>query len=428
MMLKPHNQKYANRALYLLASALSLVSAVATADTIDDLIDAAYHSYPAIKSKEIGQKSAQKEILAAKLNFLPTISVSAQPIHRNYGGYEYAKDPYTVITAKQPLLGGGLVSGLKLAKAKKSVADWSTEETRRDVAVRVINAYAGWYGAHKKLLAANESVIAHEKFTDLITRRMEAGVSTASEVNQSLSRLAQAKAEQASYRSAEFSSLVALNQLVGRQLDREELAKGAVEEVKLPNDIIAQAMAVSPTIHRLEYTAKMAEHQAGVTKSQAYPQISLQVQRSIGPTTTSIKAITPNYTSVGLVAEYSSGNGFSSLARGSAAEDMYRAALLDIDAARRDLVVQVNQDVTEYEFSKLRKGALEKTATLTQSVSESYDRQFRVGKRSWLDLLNSVRERTQTLTSLADVESSLLATGRRLKLYTTLQGSDEETE
>ena len=76
----------------------------------------------------------------------------------------------------------------------------------------------------------------------------------------------------------------------------------------------------------------------------------------------------------------------------------------------------------------MRRESLARTVQLTQEVSESYDRLFRVGKRSWLDLLNSVRERTQTLNSLADVEASLLASSRRLKIYTTLQGSDEDTK
>ncbi len=295
------------------------------------------------------------------------------------------------------------------------------------MAVRVINAYAQWYGAHKKLEAANESVVAHEKFTDLITRRMTSGVSTESEVNQSASRLAQAKAEQASYRSAEFTALVSLNQLVGRQLSRDALIKGALEEVKLPNDVISQALAVSPTIHRLEFAAQVAEHQAGVTKAQAYPQLVLQAQQTRGGTNPSSET-TATSTTVGVVAEYSSSNGFASIARGSAAEDLYRAALLDVDTARRDVVVQINQDVSEYEFAKVRKKSLEKTVSLTQSVSESYDRLFRVGKKSWLDLLNSVRERTQTLTGLADVEVTLLATSRRLKIYTTLQGSDEDVK
>ena len=413
----------------VIAGAMCLMSVTALADVVDDLINDAFQNYPGIKSKQMSQKSAEKEVLASKLNFLPAVTVSAQPMTRNYGdgvtAANRSSDPVTVISVKQHLLGGGLYSRLQMSKAKKGMADWAVEESRRDVAVRVVNAYSQWYAAHRKLQAANESVIAHQKFTDLITRRANSGVSTQSEVNQSLSRLGQARAEEATYRSAEFSALVALNQLVGRQLDRNTLNAGVIADTKLPNDIIAQALAVSPTIHRLQYTAQAAEHQASMTKAQAYPSIALKAERTINSMTSKDYG---THDSIGIVAEYSTSNGFATLVQGSAAGDQYKAALLDVDTARRDLVVQINQDVSEYEFAKVRRESLARTVQLTQEVSESYDRLFRVGKRSWLDLLNSVRERTQTLNSLADVEASLLASSRRLKIYTTLQGSDEDTK
>ncbi len=92
-----------------LAGVLVFFACVASADIVDDLIDDAYHNYPSIKSKQMAQNSADKEILAAKLNFLPTLSVSAQPFTKNYGYYNGASaGPYTVITVKQPLIGGGL--------------------------------------------------------------------------------------------------------------------------------------------------------------------------------------------------------------------------------------------------------------------------------------------------------------------------------
>ena len=53
-----------------MAGALLLVSAATFADVVDDLIDDAFQNYPGIKSKQMTQKSAEKEVLAAKLNFL----------------------------------------------------------------------------------------------------------------------------------------------------------------------------------------------------------------------------------------------------------------------------------------------------------------------------------------------------------------------
>lgn len=52
-----------------MAGALLLVSAASFADVVDDLIDDAFQSYPGIKSKQMTQKAAEKEVLAAKLKF-----------------------------------------------------------------------------------------------------------------------------------------------------------------------------------------------------------------------------------------------------------------------------------------------------------------------------------------------------------------------
>ncbi len=69
----------------VIAGAMCLMSVTALADVVDDLINDAFQNYPGIKSKQMSQKSAEKEVLASKLNFLPAVTVSAQPMTRNYG-------------------------------------------------------------------------------------------------------------------------------------------------------------------------------------------------------------------------------------------------------------------------------------------------------------------------------------------------------
>jgi hypothetical protein len=40
-----------------------------------------------------------------------------------------------------------------------------------------------------------------------------------------------------------------------------------------------------------------------------------------------------------------------------------------------------------------------------------------VGKKSWLDLMNAIRERAQTRVSLADADGGLLGSSHRLAIY-----------
>jgi adhesin transport system outer membrane protein len=88
-----------------------------------------------------------------------------------------------------------------------------------------------------------------------------------------------------------------------------------------------------------------------------------------------------------------------------------------VDSIKRDLTDRLNADYNEYEFSQLKMESLKQSVNLTNDISASYDRQYLVGKKSWLDLMNAVRERAQTRQALADAQGSLLASSRRLLVY-----------
>jgi adhesin transport system outer membrane protein len=52
----------------------------------------------------------------------------------------------------------------------------------------------------------------------------------------------------------------------------------------------------------------------------------------------------------------------------------------------------------------------------TTSVIESYLRQYAVGKKSWLDVLNAQREATQARNTLVDFEVQYLTSIYRLRV------------
>jgi adhesin transport system outer membrane protein len=408
-----------------LAVMIAMTDAATAKDVLDELIEQSVKSYPSVKSKEMARKSAKSDVTTAQLSFLPNASVAYEPRRKVYGGSGSNKntDPYTVITLTQPLLGGGLVAGYRQSQANLNVSDWAMREEAEAVAVRLINAYGTWLSANKKVQAGEESVKEHERFVGLITRRAEAGASPTTDQNLGVSRLLLARSELSSFKSAEATAFTTLNQLVGVRLTREQLLsqKLETESFELPTNVIVRSLVINPTLKRLEFTAESVRQASKVVRSQALPQVSLQAKRTIGDPT--VQNVSPSNT-VGLVVNYTSGAGLSSISKASAANSRYRAALLDIDSAKRDLVVRVNQDVSDYGFAKRRAQALLRNVDLTKTVSESYDRLFLVGKKSWLDLMNAVRERKDTQVSLAEVQSQVLVTSRRLRLYS--QGLDFE--
>jgi adhesin transport system outer membrane protein len=60
--------------------------------------------------------------------------------------------------------------------------------------------------------------------------------------------------------------------------------------------------------------------------------------------------------------------------------------------------------------------ALQRSATGAQRVLDSYQAQFVAGRKSWLDLLNAVREHAQTQFQRVEAEAALVGAWERLRM------------
>ncbi len=177
---------------------------------------------------------------------------------------------------------------------------------------------------------------------------------------------------------------------------------------------ISQAIISSVALQRSRYESEAAEAEAKETRAQAFPQILLQAQRQIG---NAYLPGAPGYNMVGLVVQYAPGGGLSSFASSSAAFDRARSAAFQVDTLKRDLTDKLNADYNEFEFSRLKVNSLRSSAQLSGDIGASYDRQYLVGRKSWVDLMNSMREKAQNRAALADAEGSLIASSYRLYIY-----------
>lgn len=402
-----------------LASAWLSVSYAAGSNalTLEDLLYQALSSYPTILSRQATKDAAQTDLTAAKLKFLPNPSFNTQRNQVAYSGQPVTNQPATTISVSQPIwMGGALIAGYNKADARLSAADFALLETREDVSKRLITAYTEWIKAWLKIQALEENVKVHEKLVGLIGRRNDQGVASGSDKDLGVSRLHQAQAELDTQRSLEQTALTSISELVGEPVIRQQLIAKLAKHITIPTrkDGLVKAQAISVTVQRYKYEAEAAEQEAKEIRAQALPQVSLQATRQVG------NALLPGmqgYDLYGLVVNYAPGGGFSSVASASAAMDRARAATMQVETAKRELTDKLNAEYNEYEFSLLKKENLQRSANLSGDISASYDRQYLVGRKSWLDLMNAVRERAQTKVQLADAEASLIGSSRRLLVY-----------
>ena len=401
----------------ILVSLLIFRTSWAVGLSLDELISQGLASYPSVLAKQATRESAKTDLLGAKLKFLPNPSVSTQRQQVAYNGQPGSSQPATNMTISQPLfLDGGIIAGYNKADARLSAADFSLLETREEVSKRIINTYVEWLKAYLKIIALDESVRLHERFVGLITRRYEQGVASGSDKDLGTSRLYLAQAELDTQRSIEGSSLTSLSQLVGEPIQRSKLTDVIAKPQPLPKrvDGIFTAQMQSVSVQRYQFEAEAAEQEAKEIRAQALPQVAFQAQRQIGNV---YLPGAPGYNMLGLVVSYTPGGGLSNITGSTAAFERADAARHQVEVAKRDLADRLNADYNEYEFSQLKKESLGKSVELSNDISASYDRQYLVGRKSWLDLMNAVREQAQTKVQLAEAEGSLLGSSRRLQIF-----------
>ena len=93
--------------------------------------------------------------------------------------------------------------------------------------------------------------------------------------------------------------------------------------------------------------------------------------------------------------EYAPGAGFEAGTAQAAARARERTTLASMESARQDVVFQVKAAVNFIEVSHAQLGPAKALVDATRAVSDSYLRQFSVGHKSWLDVMNAQREAHQ---------------------------------
>jgi adhesin transport system outer membrane protein len=157
---------------------------------------------------------------------------------------------------------------------------------------------------------------------------------------------------------------------------------------------------------------KQAQNKYNAKKSEAWPQLYVRTYKPLSK----VPSSTDNTMTAFVGVSYTPGAGLSTLAEAQALSTRISGAEFSIDSALLDMKQTLNADSEEYTNARSRIAALEKAIDGSELVLASYKRQFEAGKKTWLDLLNAVRELGQNQYSQADAKATMLGAMYRLQL------------
>jgi adhesin transport system outer membrane protein len=119
-----------------------------------------------------------------------------------------------------------------------------------------------------------------------------------------------------------------------------------------------------------------------------------------------------------IAVEYQFGNGVSSAYAWRASVNQQKSAASMVEATQNDVLITITRDWNQLNLTNLQLKIVENQLQSAQDVVDSFLRQFSVGKRSWLDVLNAQRELIGVRNSLIDIKSANQQSRVRLLINT----------
>jgi adhesin transport system outer membrane protein len=366
--------------------------------TFDQVLQSTLLSHPALQGKRSAQAAARAEQDGAEWQRYPALSVeSAQANSGNSG----------LVRIEQPLwTGGRITAGINAASSRVEAAGAALGEEKLNLSLRVIAAYSEAIRQKNRQQHAARGVAEHEKLLGMIRRRVGHDVSSLTDQRLAESRMYQATNDQSVATQALNNSLAQLTQLVGKSVaEISTLEPGVLGAPADLETILTMALSYSPVLRRLAYEEEAATADIAYKRSAYMPQLVFRMERNMGQT---------NDSRAMLVLLAQPGAGLSAMSGADAAIAKREAVRMAREAAKRDTRERVSLDWNEWTAARLRLENASQSGNMSNEVFESYARQYVIGRKTWSDVLNAVRETTQAQFALEDARAQSIAAGLRL--------------
>lgn len=364
--------------------------------------------HPALAGKQAQVRAKAAAADSARAQRYPTLSASAGT--GQSAGYSGAST--VTLRAQQPLWAFGRIdSAIAYADQDIQAQQADAWSTRRQVLEETAVAYATVQSVRERLGVAQQSVARHVELQQQIRRRADGGLASAVDVSMAQTRLLQALAQRESaasdLRSAQASLLALTQELVDSELP---VPPGSTE---LPGEqaVREQVLAQSAALRYREAQLALALADVQRERNAAMPTVMLEAARN------QVSGL-PNQNSSNTLTLVVQGSldGMGLISRGR-----QQAALERVEAARQDLAQQQHeQDIQLRQLldrrasdQTLLAGYAESVAALDGTLA-SFRRQYESGYKSWLDVLNAVRELADQQLQQVQVQASWRVNSLRL--------------
>jgi TolC family type I secretion outer membrane protein len=404
-----------------------LLPAVASAESLQDAIAAAYERNPVLNSRRFQQKSLNEEYVQTRSRYGPSLSLSGQGVYNNLrrrGDTTDSNNGELTLRLSQPLYTGGQLRGA-VAAARATVL--SGQQTLRQVEAEtiqdVITVYAAVIRDEQRQAVGRENVaVLQEQLRENRARRSVEDV-TLTDVAQADARLAAAEAQMAALDANLAVSRGEFLQVVGHNPGTLEPLPDLPGMPGTSDQAFAQAEMNNPALLAAKYVEQSSSANVASVRGQIRPSVSLSAEagytgqlspferRDFDRTIAAGVTVTQPLFASGSIAS-----------RIRQAEALNTADQIAIDIARRQALQNVTSAWSQLTAARVSLTSGQRQVESAQIAFAGMRREQRFGLRSTIETLNAEQElQSAQLTLLQNryaeyvSRAALLATIGRLE-------------
>ena len=361
--------------------------------TLKELLEISVQKHPSVLQARSQAQAAGFDLDAAQWGRFPTGSFEVRT--KTYLSQNLAK-------IEQPVWTGGKISSrIGLSESNLRVAEAAIREAQITALTQASTAFYEALRLDQRLVHAALNVQEHERLVAMIERRTLAEVSPPADTTLAKARLQQAVSERIQIKKQRDAALATLAQWT-QPLTGGLKAPAGISFIRPASeaDMTERALAYSGQRQRLLSQIDSAEAQIESSQAQIYPTLVAGVQH----TWAGDVPITVDRNQSYLSLQYQTGAGLSTRSGIQAAVSRKAAAQQELEALQLNLTTQVSAAMAELDALQAQLEPAKELLLGTTEVVESYLRQYQLGRKNWLDVLNAQREKTQALYNQADIQ------------------------
>ncbi|KAB0548547.1 TolC family outer membrane protein [Pseudomonas argentinensis] len=405
------------------------ISISAQAQTLTEAMQNALSVHPEIQSGINARLAVEEDMKAARAGYLPRVDVQAgygregtennSTRARDDSGYRTLNRSEASLTVQQMLF-DGFATRNEVARQRATVnaRAYALLANSERTALEVAQAYLDVLQRQELARLAEENLRSHERIYDQISLRSERGVGRMADLDQAEARLAQARnnllTEQTNLADAQITYL----SVVGRE--PVDLAMPDSMGVHLPESLTAardELLANNPNISSAEADVKATEAQYAAAKSIYYPRFDAEVSTGLNDNVDGVEGENKEWQAMVRMR-------YNLYAGGSDSANVRSRAYLSNQAMdiRNNALRVLNEEVglawNALQNARAQLPIAQRYVDHSSRVRDSYQKQFGLGERTLLDLLDSENEYFTAARRLQEVRFTELFTHYRIKATT----------